>query len=817
MKYILGLCLFLIALNGQAQQAGSFSVSGIYPTLAYYNNEGECGTGAVVPWAGKLWAISYGPHLPFGSSDKLYAFSPALQRTVMPESIGGTPANRMIHRESNQLFIGPYAIDAKGNVRVIPYEKMPGRHTGIARSTTDPANKLVFATMEEGFYEVDVHTLAVKLLFKDGNVMRREGAKSHESELLQGVHGKGFYSGQGVYVYSNNGEAGDRARVDPKIEAGSLSEWDGQQWKLIRRNQFVEVTGPGGIEGNSNPATDPIWATGWDHKSVIVATRDHGKWTFFRMPKASNSYDGAHGWNTEWPRIRNVGTDQKPDYLMTMHGMFWRFPGTFQSTAARGIRPRSAYLKVIGDFTRWDNQLVFGCDDAAKSEFLNKRKEKGGILGPGQSNSNLWFTSTGMPDSLGSTAAQGSVWYNERVNAGAVSEPFLFAGWSKRNALLKNHGTEQLGITLEVDKLGNGAWQLLKAIALPAGGSLVVPFSAETPGEWIRVKCAQSAVVSASFVYGNSKAFAARSAALVNGLSSPADGKSMGGLMLSLGEDKRKLGILANVSSGSLAKETGYYEMDSLMRIVPISDTASANMIRNKVSIPVQVVSIEPASVLLVDGAGRRWRLPKGDELYKGLTDQQSLRICREVATERDLFNCAGTFYELPSENADGFAKIRPVTTHGLRINDYASFRGMLVMTGINPEKTAANKHVFVSADKQAAVWAGVIDDLWKMGKPTGKGGPWLNSAVNAGMTSDPYLFGGYDKRSVALSHQSASTIDFTIQLDATGDGVWYDYKTISVPAGKTTLFEFPDQIQSKWIRLVTNQSATVSAQFDYR
>ena len=793
------------------------SISGIYPALAYYNNEGECGTGAVVPWAGKLWAISYGPHLPFGSSDKLYSFSPTLQRTVRPESIGGTPANRMIHRESNQLFIGPYAIDAQGNVRVIPYEKMPGRHTGIARSTTDPAHKLVFATMEEGFYEVDVHTLDVKLLFKDGNVMRKEGAKSHESELLLGVHGKGFYSGQGVYVYSNNGEAGERARVDPKIEAGSLSEWDGKSWKMIRRNQFVEVTGPGGIEGNKHPDTDPIWATGWDHKSVIVATRDHGKWTFFRMPKASNSYDGAHGWNTEWPRIRNVGTDKTPDYLMTMHGMFWSFPGNFTSLTAKGIRPRSAYLKVIGDFTRWNNQLVFGCDDAAKSEFLNKRKEKGGILGPGQSNSNLWFTSTGMPDSLGSTAAQGSVWYNEQVKAGAVSEPFLFAGWNKRTALLKNHGKEQISITLEVDKLGNGVWQMLKKITLPAAGSLVIPFSVETPGEWIRVKSDQAAVVSASFVYGNNKAFAPRSVALMNGLSSPADHKSMGGLMLALGEDKRKLGILANVSSHGSTQATGYYEMDSLMQIVPVSDTAAVNIISGKVSIPAQVVTMEPASILLVDGAGRRWRLPKGDELYKGLTDQQALRICREVATERDLFNCAGTFYELPSENADGFAKIRPVTTHGLRINDYASFRGMLVMTGVNPEKNAANNHIFVSADKQASVWAGVIDDLWKMGKPTGKGGPWLNSTVSAGVTSDPYLFGGYDKRSVALSHQSSSAIDFTIQLDATGDGVWYDYKTMSVPAGKTIQYQFPDQVQSKWIRLVINQSATVSAQFDYR
>ncbi len=27
----------------------------------------------------------------------------------------GTYANRLIHKESNQCFIGPYAIDAKGN------------------------------------------------------------------------------------------------------------------------------------------------------------------------------------------------------------------------------------------------------------------------------------------------------------------------------------------------------------------------------------------------------------------------------------------------------------------------------------------------------------------------------------------------------------------------------------------------------------------------------------------------------------------------------------------------------------------------------
>src|SRR5205085_7088509 len=108
-------------------------VSGIYPHLAMFNHEGECGTGALVPWADRLWVITSGPHLPFGSSDRLYEITPALEQITRPESVGGTPANRLIHRESNQLIIGPYLIDAKGGVRVIPPKLMPGRLTGNAR------------------------------------------------------------------------------------------------------------------------------------------------------------------------------------------------------------------------------------------------------------------------------------------------------------------------------------------------------------------------------------------------------------------------------------------------------------------------------------------------------------------------------------------------------------------------------------------------------------------------------------------------------------------------------------------------------------
>jgi hypothetical protein len=107
--------------------------SGRYPHLAMFNRGDECGIGAVVPWAGRLWAVTYSPHAPHGSDDGLYEITPDLEMTKRPESIGGTPANRMIHPESNQLFIGPYAISDRRAVRTISYEHMPGRPTAHAR------------------------------------------------------------------------------------------------------------------------------------------------------------------------------------------------------------------------------------------------------------------------------------------------------------------------------------------------------------------------------------------------------------------------------------------------------------------------------------------------------------------------------------------------------------------------------------------------------------------------------------------------------------------------------------------------------------
>ena len=89
LTYLLSILLLSVSIASSAFSKDTFiSLSGIYPHLAFYNDEGECGTGAVVPFTDRLWVVTYAPHSPKGSSDKLYEIDRDLNITVRPESIG---------------------------------------------------------------------------------------------------------------------------------------------------------------------------------------------------------------------------------------------------------------------------------------------------------------------------------------------------------------------------------------------------------------------------------------------------------------------------------------------------------------------------------------------------------------------------------------------------------------------------------------------------------------------------------------------------------------------------------------------------------
>ena len=789
--------------------AEPISLSGIYPSLATFNEEGECGTGAVVPWADRLWVISYGPHRPFGSSDKLYEITPELKQIIRPESIGGTPADRMIHRESNQLIIGPYFIDAQRNVRVVPWQKMPGRLTGVARHLTDPANKVYIATMEAGFYEVDVHSLAVTGLLKDRMNKPKPGQTSEDHPAtmetkLPGWHGKGLFSGLGRVVFSNNGEHGKAAETNPDTESGALGEWFGSgDFRLVRRNEFTEVSGPGGIYGNEHPDTDPIWAAGWDRRSVILMCLDAGKWHTFRLPKATNTYDGAHGWHTEWPRIRDIG---ESDLLMTMHGTLWRFPKTFSAENSAGIAPRSTFLCVTGDFCRWNDRVIFGCDVTAKSEFLNGRKAKGKVLTPGQSQSNLWFVKPQTLDELGTPIGQGAVWLSDKVAAHTPSDPILFSGYTQRSLWLQHDEAEPVTFTLEVDATGNGQWAKLRDVEVAARSAEPISFNPEESGAWLRVSANRDcANATALLHYRNADKRTAAAAAIFDGIAKAEDKNVSGGLLRAHGDNLRTL---------ALATADGYYELDGDLKLTRRDDAKAAENLRKNMAIPQGVLTYDAASVLYTDEKGRRWRLPKGDAAFDAPGVSGDERVDREVVTERDLFNCGGTFYELPADSSGGFEKIRPLTTHNRRIKDYATYRGLLLISGITDD--AKGGHIIRSDDGKAALWAGAIDDLWKLGKPRGQGGPWANTKVRSGEKSDPFLMWGYDRRTLKLSHHETRPVKFKVELDLDGTGLWITHKTLEAKPGETASYTFPDAIAARWLRVSANADCTATAQLVY-
>ena len=466
-------------------------IDGLYPHLTMFNDEGECGVGAVVPWAGDLWVTTYAPHRPVGSTDKLYRIHPDLTREIFPESVGGTSANRLIHRETKQLLIGSYVIDSTGHVRVVPPVRMPGRLTGAARHLEHPAEKVYVATMETGLYELDMRDLSVRTLIREngkndlwiaqyvsehGGVWPDNWSNAPQTRV-PGYHAKGLSSGFGRVFVANNGEDSDFARSNVFAPSGVLADWQrfGEDWRTIRRCQFTELTTRDGIYGNEHPQENPVWSLGWDAKSVILAVTTNGTaWSYYRLPKASHAYDGAHGWNTEWPRIRDIG---EPWLLATMHGTFWRFPQDFSPASPNGIRPISTYLKVIGDFCRWGDRLVFGCDDQTQKEFTNVRTLKRGAVPRRQSQSNLWFVKPEELGSFGPPSGEGWVWRDEDVRRGDVSDPYLWEGYAVRMFTF----VDAEGRAVRHELLRDGDWVRVRALEDATGASAYFRYGPERP------------------------------------------------------------------------------------------------------------------------------------------------------------------------------------------------------------------------------------------------------------------------------------------------------------------------------------------------
>ncbi len=778
-------------------------ISGIYPhltTYGIYSENGahtkkrheECGIGAIVPWAGKLWMVNYAPHMPNGSEHKLFSIDSDLAKpmTIHPESVGGTPAGRMIHAESKQLLIGHHLIDANGKVRTIQPSAMPMRVTAIARHLKDPANMVYYIDMEGAIWEADVHTLDVKRLFK---------------KPVPGWHAKGGYTSQGRLVISNNGElpVGDYqdllvgGKSQHPDERGVLAEWDGNEWRIVERRQYTDITGPNSVAGGGD-ADDLIWAIGWDRRSLRLKVLEAGLWHTYLLPKAAFCNDAAHGWYTEWPRIRPIENDR---WMLDMHGMFFDFPKTFSRSNATGIKPIGSHLRYIPDFCEWNGRLVLASDDTSIQQ--NPMA--------GQPQSNLWFGTSDELKQWGPASAYGGPWIEDEVKATAASDPFLVAGFDQRVLHLRvTDAQSPVTFQLQFDVQGNGNWTDFQKLTVKPDQGTSYIFPEDFAATWFRLKSDQDCKATA-YLHQTSNRFQDGSTAanqdLFAGLAD-VDATNVFSTVHFPAKHNRNLQVITGQSQfWEFTKNRFEFE------------PAESDENLNKLLEVQPIFTVDAASVVIKHG-NRTLRLPKGDERYSKPFEHGWPRGLREVISERALANIHGTFYEIPlvtNGNPPAWNLLRPVSSHRKQITDFSTWNGLLVLGGVRADAKTDDHHLFVSGDSTTGLWFGGIDDLWKLGKPVGDGGPWFETSVKANIPSDPYLMTGYDKKSVQLSHASDKPVTLRLDVDVTGTGVWLPYQSYTVAQGTTVKHPFPAGFSANWIRAISDQDTVATVQFEYR
>ena len=460
--------LHLAACGIGSAAAEAFSRHPEIPNLGVKADSGprrtESGVGALIAWADMLWAVTYVSSRGgrSGTGTGLYRIDENLNLEQIHVS-NGVYANRLLHPQSNQVSIGPYMIDIKGNVRVID-QLLDYRLTATMTHLHDPDNKIYILTMEGPFFEVDVITLKAIELFD----------LAKEFSIKGQPHFKGGYTNQGRVVVANNTYdfIGDTD--------GKLAEWDSRKWTVLENKPFMDVFSRNSFGG-------VIFANGWDDSSAILKVFTGGNWSTYRLPKASHTYD--HAWTTEWTRIREVETER---FLMDCHGMFYELAPFAYQDKVWGVRPICTHLRIIPDFCSFRGMFVMAGNQATPVG--------GNLLSP-QSQSGIWFGKTDDLWSFGKPQGWGGPWRKTQVSAGLPSDPYLMTGFDRKVLHLFQEQAAEVEITIEVDFLGDGSWQKYEAIDLESGQYRYHVFPGGFSAHWLRLVSNKNCVMTAELIY----------------------------------------------------------------------------------------------------------------------------------------------------------------------------------------------------------------------------------------------------------------------------------------------------------------------------
>lgn len=362
-------------------------------------------------------------------------------------------------------------------------------------------------------------------------------------------------------------------------------------------------------------------------------------------------------------------------------------------------------------------------------------------------------------------------------------------------------------LTLQIDVNGDGEWVDHATIDVPAADYVCHLLPEDLDATWMRLKTDRDCIITA-FLHQTTNRFhdgdAPSAAGLFAGLADIGDTNAHSALVYAA-QRNRNLRVITGDGRHFEFTKAGFEfeqeevdpELTELLEVAP-------------------EFTVDEASVIL-EHRGQKLRLPKGDHLFDRVFASGWPRASREVESERHLANIHGTFYEVPlitNDQPPAYHLMRPVASHNKQIADFCSWNGLLVLSGVR-QGAANDGHVFADAENNVALWFGGVDDLWKLGKPRGHGGPWKDTPVKALEPSDPYLMTGYDKKRVTLSADRDTAI--TMEVDFDHQSGWHAYKVVTLQADAPVTYEFPASFSAHWIRFIASNDCEATAQMTYQ
>ena len=210
----------------------------------------------------------------------------------------------------------------------------------------------------------------------------------------------------------------------------------------------------------------------------------------FRVPKGNAAFDAATA--SGWRRgIREVVTERS---LMNIHGTFYELPRSDSAGMIR-MRPVTTHNRQIFDFTSWRGLMVMtgNLTDAAAGEH---------VLVSDDGLAKLWVGSVDDLWEMGEPRGTGGPWKDTVVTAATPSDPYLMAGYGRKELNLSHAATGPVGFTVEVDVAGTGTWSTYGTFAVQPGEVFRHVFPEGYSAQWVRLTTDTAASVTAQFAYG---------------------------------------------------------------------------------------------------------------------------------------------------------------------------------------------------------------------------------------------------------------------------------------------------------------------------